>query len=370
MNQHAKRRHQTALRYLPVEKPEPAEAAPHRLLATPEAGLRRHVVDADAAGQRLDRYLAGLADAADEALSRTRIQSLIEDGLVTVDGRTVTDTKAKVRAGQTIAVDIPAAAAAEPMGENIPLNVVFEDEHLIIIDKPPGLVVHPAAGHETGTLVNALIAHCGDSLSGIGGVKRPGIVHRIDKDTSGLLAVAKTDAAHQGLAALFADHGRTMNLDREYLALVWGVLRRLSGTVDAPVGRHPVHREKHAVVRNDRGREAITHWQVEETFNGINGTPVASLVRCRLETGRTHQIRVHMTHLGNPILGDALYAGGFRTKAGLLNEPARPLLESLGRQALHAARLGFDHPVTGEPLSFESEPPQDMMQLIEALRGE
>jgi len=369
MNQHAKRRHQSALRDLPAETPEPAEATPRRPLATPEAGLRRYVVDEAAAGLRLDRYLAGLADVAGEALSRTRIQALIEDGLVSVDGRIVNDAKAKVRIGQTIAVDVPEAVPAEPMAENIPLDVVFEDEHLIIIDKPPGLVVHPAAGHETGTLVNALIAHCGDSLSGIGGVKRPGIVHRIDKDTSGLLAVAKTDAAHQGLAALFADHGRTMTLDREYLALVWGVLRRLSGTVDAPLGRHPVHREKHAVVRGDRGREAITHWQVEETFNGVHGTPVASLVRCRLETGRTHQIRVHMAHLGNPILGDALYAGGFRTKAGLLNEAARPLLESLGRQALHAARLGFDHPVTGEPLSFESEPPQDMMQLIEALRS-
>ena len=340
-----------------------------RLLASPEAGSRRHVVDENAAGQRLDRYLAGLADAADEALSRTRLQALIEDGQVAVDGRTVTDTKARVRAGQTIEVVIPVAAPARPLPEKIPLDVVYEDEHLIVIDKPPGLVVHPAAGHETGTLVNALIAHCGDSLSGVGGVRRPGIVHRIDKDTSGLLAAAKTDAAHQGLAALFADHGRTLHLEREYLALVWGAPRRAQGTVNAPVGRHPVHREKHAVVRGDRGREAITHWRVEETFAGVSGAPVASLVRCRLETGRTHQIRVHMTHLGNPVMGDALYAGGFRTKAGLLGERARPLLETLGRQALHAARLGFDHPVTGETLTFESAPPQDMARLIEALRA-
>ncbi|MDH7799572.1 MULTISPECIES: RluA family pseudouridine synthase [unclassified Beijerinckia] len=366
MNQHAKRRYQAGLAKLrdPEEdRPRP----PPRLLATPEAGKRSHTVEEADAGQRLDRYLAALADTAGEALSRTRIQALIEDGQVSIDGHPTSDPKAKVRSGQTVTLDLPLPVAAEPEGENIPLNIVFEDEHLVIIDKPAGLVVHPSAGHETGTLVNALIAHCGDSLSGVGGVKRPGIVHRLDKDTSGLLVVAKTDAAHQGLAALFADHGRTLRLDREYQAVVWGAPRR-GGVINAPIGRHPGQREKQAVVRADRGREAITHWELQEMFRG-DETPVAALVSCRLETGRTHQIRVHMAHIGHPVLGDPLYAASVRTKAALLDETSRQLLEQLGRQALHAAVLGFDHPITGDALTFQSELPQDIAVLIEALRA-
>ena len=211
---------------------------------------------------------------------------------------------------------MPAPEPAEPGGESIPLNIVFEDDAIIVIDKPAGLVVHPAAGHATGTLVNALIAHCGDSLSGIGGVKRPGIVHRLDKDTTGLMVVAKTDRAHQALAAQFADHGRTGPLRRGYLAFVWGAPARPKGTIDEPIDRHPKSRDRMAVRAN--GRVAITHWQVLERFKGKDGKPVASLIECRLETGRTHQIRVHLAHVGHPLLGDATYGTGFKTKAARL----------------------------------------------------
>ncbi len=219
---------------------------------------------------------------------------------------------------------MPEPEPAEPGGEDIPLNIVFEDDDIIVIDKPAGLVVHPAAGHATGTLVNALIAHCGDSLSGIGGVKRPGIVHRLDKDTTGLMVVAKTDRAHQALAAQFADHGRTGPLRRGYLAFVWGAPARPKGTIDAPIDRHPKSRDRMAVRAN--GREAITHWQVLERFDGKDGKPAASLIECRLETGRTHQIRVHLAHLGHPLLGDATYGTGFKTKATRLPEAAQEAL--------------------------------------------
>jgi len=267
-------------------------------------------------------------------------------------------------------VDVPEPAPAEPEAENIPLVVVYEDQSLIVIDKPAGLVVHPAAGHENGTLVNALIAHCGESLSGIGGVRRPGIVHRLDKDTSGLLVVAKTDAAHQGLSALFADHGRTLSLTREYLAFVWGSPGRSAGMIDAPLGRHPWHREKQAVVAADKGREAITHFEVDETFGrDKDGRPLVSLVRCNLETGRTHQIRVHLAHIGNPLLGDPLYATGFKTKVSLLPAEARAIVETMRRQALHATSLGFEHPVTGEELMFESALPPDLKSLRRALKA-
>jgi 23S rRNA pseudouridine1911/1915/1917 synthase len=343
-------------------------AAPQRLLSTPQAGLRAYTVSEEDAGSRLDRFLALQADATSEALSRTRIRALIEEGKVTLDGARADDPGRKVRAGQAVGIEVPEAAPAEPIAQNIPLVIAYEDEHLIVVDKPAGLVVHPAAGHESGTLVNALLAHCGDSLSGVGGVKRPGIVHRLDKDTSGLLVVAKTDAAHQGLAALFADHGRTLPLAREYRALVWGVPARMRGVVDAPIGRHGTHRERQAIVHGERGREAVTHWEVEETFAGKAGEPVAALAACSLETGRTHQIRVHMAHIGHPVMGDPLYATGFRTKGARLNDDARAVLETLGRQALHAARLGFEHPATGEWLEFESEIPADMQRLLDALR--
>lgn len=316
-------------------------------------------------GERLDRFLAAEAPAAGANLSRSRLKSLIEAGCVEIDGAAVTNASAAVRSGQTVSLLAPPPADPIPIGENIPLAIVFEDEHLLVVDKPAGLVVHPAPGHQTGTLVNALIAHCGASLSGIGGVRRPGIVHRLDKDTSGLMAAAKTDAAHQGLAALFADHGKTLALTREYLAFVWGAPDRPSGVIDAPLGRSANDREKIAIVPAARGRRAVTHWRLLENFGGE-----ASLVACRLETGRTHQIRVHMSHLGHPLLGDPLYGKAFKSKAARLSDLARSRLEALGRQALHAAALGFPHPVTGAELKFESALPHDLEALREALRNE
>ena len=322
------------------------------------------VVVADAeAGTRIDRVLA-----ARTTLSRTRLKALILDGAVTIGGRTIVDPSYPVNAGESIVVAVPEPEPAEPEGENIPLNVVFEDDELIVIDKPAGLVVHPAAGHQTGTLVNALIAHCGESLSGIGGVKRPGIVHRLDKDTTGLMVVAKNDHAHQALAAQFADHGRTGPLQRGYLAFVWGVPSGRKGTVNAPLERHPHSRDKIAVRRT--GREAITHWQVLETFDGKDGKPVASLIECHLETGRTHQIRVHMAHIGHPLLGDATYGTGFKTKVSHLSPEARQALEALGRQALHAYLLAVQHPTSGDLLEFRSELPGDLARLHQRLSRE
>jgi 23S rRNA pseudouridine1911/1915/1917 synthase len=245
------------------------------------------------------------------------------------------------------------------------LDVVYEDRHLIVVDKPAHLVVHPAAGHAAGTLVNALIAHCGDSLSGIGGVKRPGIVHRLDKGTSGLLVVAKTDAAHQGLSEQFAAHGADGRLLRSYLALVWRKPLRPRGTIEARLGRSWSNRTKIAVVRGEAGRHAVTHYEVVQTFETAAG-PV-SLLKVALETGRTHQIRVHLAHAGYPVLGDATYASGFKAKGAKLAPHARKALEKLGRQALHAAELGFEHPTSGRRLRFASEPPADMRELLSAL---
>ena len=318
-------------------------------------------VEPEHGGERLDRFLVA---AAGTNLSRMRIKNLIEAGQVSVDGVIVKDPSLLLRAGQTAGLRLPPPIDPEPSGENIPLKIVFEDEYLLVLDKPAGLVVHPAAGHEKGTLVNALIAHCGTSLSGIGGVKRPGIVHRLDKDTSGLLVVAKTDIAHQGLAKLFADHGKTLPLTREYLAFIWGTPARHSGTVDAPLGRHPIGREKIAVALPGRGRRAVTHWRLVESFSGE-----ASLVSCRLETGRTHQIRVHMAHIGHPVLGDPLYATGFKTKTARLPLAAKATLASLSRQALHAAVLSFPHPLTGAALRFTSTLPEDLQKLRDALGG-
>lgn len=315
-------------------------------------------------GARLDRFLAAEATSAGADLSRTRLKSLIEAGCVAVDGATVTDASAPVRMGQTVSLLAPPPSDPKPAGENIPLAIVFEDAHLLVVDKPAGLVVHPAAGHQAGTLVNALIAHCGASLSGIGGVRRPGIVHRLDKDTSGLLVVAKTDAAHQGLAKLFADHGRTLGLTREYMAFVWGAPARPSGVIDAALGRHAVDREKIAIVAAGRGRHAVTHWRVVENFGGE-----ASVIACQLETGRTHQIRVHMAHIGHPLLGDPVYGKSFKTKATRLSANAQACLNALGRQALHAAALGFPHPLTGASLKLESALPPDLGDLREALRA-
>jgi 23S rRNA pseudouridine1911/1915/1917 synthase len=321
-------------------------------------------VGPEQAGQRLDKALALLAG----EISRARLQQVIKEGGVSLNGAVFSDGSRKVIEGDTIALVMPAAKPADPVGQDIPLDVVYEDEHLIVIDKPAGLVVHPAGGHEDGTLVNALIAHCGESLSGIGGVRRPGIVHRLDKDTSGLLVVAKNDRAHQKLAKQFADHGRTGPLQRAYLAIAWGVPRLREGTIDAPIERSTRNREKMMVVKEGRGREAITHIELLERYppllKGLDETePLASLIECRLETGRTHQIRVHMSHIGHPLLGDQLYGSGFATKAVRLPADAQAALATLGRQALHAAILGFEHPASGEEMLFESEPPEDFANL-------
>jgi 23S rRNA pseudouridine1911/1915/1917 synthase len=330
-----------------------------------ESGSRRMelVVVAAADGMRLDAWLAG----AIEHLGRNHAKRLIQGGHVAIGGRTIVEPKRPVKPGEAIVVDVPPAAKAEPEGEAIPLAIVYEDDALIVIDKPAGLVVHPAAGNHTGTLVNALIAHCGATLSGIGGVARPGIVHRLDKDTTGLMVVAKTDRAHRGLAAQFADHGRTGPLERGYLALVWGAPGRPQGTVDAPLGRSTRNREK-IEIRRTGGREAITHYRVEEKY-GPAERPLAALVECQLETGRTHQIRVHLASLGHPVVGDRAYGSGFATKTALLPEPARALAAAFPRQALHAFLLGFEHPVTGEEMRFEAPLPADMEELVEAFKA-
>jgi 23S rRNA pseudouridine1911/1915/1917 synthase len=325
-------------------------------------------VEAEEAGGRIDRVLAARIP----ALSRSRLKALILDGQVTVAARTILDPATQVKSGDIINVNLPPAEEATPKGEKIPLAIVYEDDSLIVLDKPRGLVVHPSAGHATGTLVNALIAHCGDSLSGIGGVKRPGIVHRLDKDTTGLLVVAKNDRAHRALSKQFADHGREGPLRRGYLAFVWGVPDRPKGTINAPLDRHPHSREKRTV--REGGREAITHWQLLERFDGRDGKPVASLLACTLETGRTHQIRVHLAHIGHPILGDETYGTGFKTKAGRLGPKAKSALEGLGRQALHAYLLAIEHPETrddsAEILEFHSELPGDLRRLRDALAEE
>ncbi|MDE2016747.1 MAG: RluA family pseudouridine synthase [Hyphomicrobiales bacterium] len=335
-------------------------------MPSPPAGAHEFEAAAESAPERLDRFLVEALRGAGFALSRSRAQALIAEGRATLDGATAIDPGAPVRAGARAILDMPAPVPAKPRGETIPLVVVHEDADLIVIDKPAGLVVHPAPGHAGGTLVNALIAHCGDSLSGVGGERRPGIVHRLDKDTSGLLVVAKNDSAHRALSELFADHGRTLGLEREYLALVWGAPAASRGTVDAPLARSTRNREKIAVVGQGAGkgsgREARTHWRLLERLGE------ASLVACRLETGRTHQIRVHMAHVGLPLLGDGVYGAGHRTKASRLGADARAALEALGRQALHARLLAFPHPVTGEPMRFESAPPADFARLAEALR--
>lgn len=325
--------------------------------------IRRIVLPADAAALRLDRALArALPD-----ISRARLQDLVRLGNVRRDGSALRDPSLKVGPGAALDLIVPEAAPAAPSPEALPLVVVHEDDDLIVVDKPAGLVVHPGPGHEAGTLVNGLIAHCGASLSGIGGVRRPGIVHRIDKDTSGLLVVAKNDLAHRGLAAQFADHGRGGPLERAYAALVWGAPEPHGGTIRANLARGRHNREKIVVVRDGEGRHAVTHYRVEAVLGA--GGAVAQ-VRCELETGRTHQIRVHLSHRGHPLLGDALYGGAFRTKAAKLGPAPRAALEALGRQALHAVLLGFAHPRTGRHLCFESPLPPDLAGLVAALAGD
>lgn len=298
---------------------------------------------------RLDRALATLVP----DISRERLKALILDGKVTRHGLAPVATPShKVSEGERYDIAVPPPLEAQAVAQDIPLTIAYEDEYLVVVDKPAGLVVHPAAGNADGTLVNALLHHCRGQLSGIGGVARPGIVHRIDKDTSGLLVVAKTDKAHEGLAAQFSSH----SIDRRYFAIVSGRPSPPSGTVRSWIGRSSHDRKKMAVLREGQGKHAITHYEVKEMLDD------AALIECRLETGRTHQVRVHMAHLGHPLVGDPVY--------GRARKAHRPILEILGfrRQALHAARLGFIHPVNSTALSFASEIPADMQELLRHLR--
>jgi 23S rRNA pseudouridine1911/1915/1917 synthase len=319
----------------------------------------QYVADAEADGERLDGALAkGLS-----VFSRARVKDLIVKGAVSINGETVDEPKRRLKLGDLVVLVAPEPEEAEPVPEDIPLDILYEDDALIVINKPVGMVVHPAPGNFTGTLVNALLFHCGDSLKGIGGVKRPGIVHRLDKDTSGVMVAAKTDRAHQHLSAQFADHGRTGPLHRAYTAFVWGMTESARGTVDAPLGRDQHNRLKQAVRRE--GREAITHYMTEARFGG-EGWEITRLT-CALETGRTHQIRVHMAHIGHPLVADPLYAPGYATKANRLPAELQSIVRNLDRQALHAAELGFEHPVTREEMFFEAALPADLEALEEAL---
>ncbi|WP_429930718.1 RluA family pseudouridine synthase [Agrobacterium vitis] len=328
---------------------------------------RKELIAGEDAEGRLDAWLAASLGG---DLSRNRVKALIEQGAVFINGTAVTEPKRKIKPGDQVVIAMPEPEDPEPKGEDIPLTVLYEDKDLIVLSKPAGLVVHPGAGNWTGTLVNALIHHCGDSLSGIGGVKRPGIVHRLDKETSGVMVVAKNDIAHRHLADQFADHGRSGPLERAYQALVWGRPRGLRGTIDAALGRAG-DRTKRTVKREDTddAREAITHYEVMERYGEKpDATCLASLVECRLETGRTHQIRVHMAHIGHPLIGDPEYGAAFKTKANLLPDAAKAIVNNFHRQALHAYLLAFEHPTTGEVMHFEAPIPDDMETIIEALR--
>ncbi len=297
---------------------------------------------------RIDKVIAD--ECAD--LSRSRLKGLILEGFVVVDGQVVTDVSAKVKGGETVEITIPPLGEGDPKPENIPLEIIYEDEDLLVINKQAGLVVHPAPGNWQGTLVNALLYHCGETLSGIGGVKRPGIVHRLDKETSGLMVVAKTDRAHQGLTAQFADR----SLSRKYLSLVWGMPKTMAGLIETNMGRSKTNRKKMAVQR-EGGKEAITIYQVNEIF-GLS----AALVECQLQTGRTHQIRVHMSHLGHPVIGDIIYGKRPRHISQAFDNEVLRLLPP-ERHMLHAYHIHFIHPVSGEEMEFEVDLPKDMVKV-------
>ena len=326
--------------------------------APPGVRLSAMAAPADA-GERLDRFLFRALPGQDTAtaLSRSRIKALIDDGHARAAGATISDPSHRVKPGQTYDLAVPEATAPEPEGQDIPLTVVYEDADLIVVDKPAGMVVHPAPGAPDRTLVNALIAHCGASLSGIGGVRRPGIVHRIDKDTSGLIVAAKHDAAHAGLAKLFAAH----DLERVYAAFCWGLPPTPEGEVEGAIGRDPGNRKRMAVVKHG-GKPALTHWRVVRGF-GL----AAAQLDVTLATGRTHQIRVHMTAIGHPLIGDPLYGRSSKARRAALGPAASEAVAGLGRQALHAKILGFRHPISGEELRFESELPSDLKGLAKAL---
>jgi len=326
---------------MPPSRPNPTR---HTFRAGPEQ-----------AGERLDRALS-------QALgqySRARLKSLIEQGLVERDGATIAEPSHRVKPGEIFTVTVPETAPTTIAAQELPLRIAFEDADLVVVDKPAGLVVHPAPGNPDRTLVNALIAHCGDSLKGIGGELRPGIVHRLDKDTSGLLVAAKSETAMRHLADLFARHA----VERAYRALVWGVPARSEGRIEGNIGRDPRNRKRMAI-RREGGKPAATRWRVLERFG-----EAAALIECRLETGRTHQIRVHMTALGHPLIGDPVYGRASRPRLSRLPAAARALAEAFPRQALHAGVLGFPHPADGRSIRLVSEIPDDMQRLLLALRG-
>jgi 23S rRNA pseudouridine1911/1915/1917 synthase len=311
------------------------------------------IAEPAARGQRLDRFLADAIG----TLSRSRVKALIEQGHLRRDGALLNEPSDPVRPGATYQLGLPPPAPASPQPQAIPFPILYEDRDLIVLDKPPGLVVHPAPGNEDGTLVNALLAHCGDSLTGIGGERRPGIVHRLDKDTSGVMVAAKTQLANAALTNAFA----ARDIDRAYLALVWGLLSPLTGEIQGAIGRDRRDRKRMAVVGHN-GKPALTRYRTLNTWQ-----TAAALLECRLATGRTHQIRVHLASEGNPVVGDPLYLRRMPAVARMLPEPVRRRLLDFPRQALHAARLGFVHPRTNERLEFASEPPADMAQLIASL---
>ncbi|MEO1193355.1 MAG: RluA family pseudouridine synthase [Pseudomonadota bacterium] len=325
---------------------------------SPEQPLYVTVEEADA-GRRLDAFLTDALAEELPALSRTRVQALISQGHVSDARGTLSEASAKVKPGQELLVTVPAPVEAKPEAQDLGLDVVFEDEALIVVNKPAGLVVHPAPGTPDGTLVNALLAHCGDSLAGVGGVKRPGIVHRLDKDTSGLLVVAKNDEAHQGLVAQFAKR----SILRRYAALVWGLPAEMEGEISGNIGRHPKLRQKMAVLAKG-GRPAVTRYKVEEVLAG----GAVSRITCRLLTGRTHQIRVHLAEIGHGLLGDPLYGRASPARRKALSAEALAALQAFGRQALHAEKLGFLHPLSGIWLEFEAALPADQQSLLDKLR--
>ncbi len=328
------------------------------MTAAPGPARYRVTAGADDAGGRLDRVLAAHLP----ALSRSRLKRLIEAGQVMRAGAVVADPARRVRAGQTFAIIVPETAPAIPEAQAIPLVIAYEDDDLIVIDKPAGLVVHPAPGNPDRTLVNALLAHCGESLSGVGGVRRPGIVHRLDKDTSGLMVVAKNDMAHRGLAAQFKAHA----MERAYQALVWGAPRPRRGEITGNIGRDPHHRKRMAVVRRG-GKPATTGYRVLAAYG--RDDPIASLIACRLTTGRTHQIRVHLASIGHPVIGDATYGRAHGRRLAALPPAVQGRLEALARQALHANVIGFHHPRTRERLQFCSQLPNDISDLIGDLKN-
>lgn len=330
-----------------------------------EANLKAFITEEGDSG-RLDAWLAQKM-APD--YSRSRIKAIIEAGAVSINDAVTTEPKKKITPDMDIKVILPEIVDAEPQAENIDLDIIFEDEHLIVINKPIGLVVHPGAGNTSGTLVNALLYHCGASLSGIGGVKRPGIVHRLDKDTSGVMVVAKHDVAHRHLSQQFADHGRTGELERAYLALVWGAPGQKKSKITTFLGRSN-DRLKRAVCSEHApdAKHAVTHYLTKQSFGAHDGVDAfASLVECRLETGRTHQIRVHMAHIGHPLVGDLTYGAAFKTKANKLPDQQRQAVHSFTHQALHAYLLQFKHPVTGDIMRFEADLPDDFSNLKQIL---